>query len=35
MKCYLIVLFLTGIANASEPVSNRYTIYSDNQLWKY
>nr|WP_176454075.1 lipopolysaccharide transport periplasmic protein LptA [Erwinia piriflorinigrans] len=33
MKRYLIILFFcTGIANASEPVSNRYTIDSENQL---
>lgn len=36
MKGYLIILFfMTGTANASEVTSNKYTIDSDNQLWKY
>lgn len=33
MKGYLIILFfITGTANASEAISNKYTIDSDNQL---
>ncbi|WP_181451947.1 lipopolysaccharide transport periplasmic protein LptA [Pantoea agglomerans] len=32
MKRYIIIFFITGIANASEIISNKYTIESDNQL---